>query len=74
MKKIYVAPNTELVGIRLSQGILDLIIDTGLPLGSGEEAAAKKQTYLEDDVEDENEISVVLPKLTYNVWDEEDEE
>lgn len=71
MKKTYMAPNAELVRVRLSQGILDLVIDIGA-MGSGEAAAAKRQTYLEEEPEAENGQTSAFPYHFKNVWDEEE--
>ena len=70
MKKQYVAPHAELVGIRLSQGIMDFIIDPNEPIISGGAPAAKGQVYEEDDADSEDSVDFKIDK---NIWEEDEE-
>lgn len=72
MKKQYVAPCVGLVGIRLSQGILDLVIDPNEPIMSGGDPAARYQAYVEDDYSDEDDLDISEFHMK-SVWDEEED-
>ena len=71
MKKPYEAPHAEPVGVRLSQRIMDLIIDPTMPIASGEAPAAKRQARLEEQQEEDITESGI-PLWFHNIWDEEE--